>query len=64
MSKRYRPNITSGFDVNQFRLIRTLGHGMNGEVRISFLFIKKRKYLTKIVAFFVIARNGRRGAFI
>ncbi|CAF1201950.1 unnamed protein product [Rotaria sordida] len=32
ISKCYRSNITSGFDINQFRLIRTLGKGMNGVV--------------------------------
>ena len=36
VSKCYRPNITSGFDINQFRLIHTLGQGMNGAVRIYF----------------------------
>ncbi|CAF0755327.1 unnamed protein product [Adineta steineri] len=32
ISKRYRPNITSGFDISHFRLIRSLGQGMNGSV--------------------------------
>ncbi|CAF3695328.1 unnamed protein product [Rotaria socialis] len=32
ISKSYRPNVTSGFSINQFRLLRTLGHGMNGAV--------------------------------
>ncbi|CAF4443753.1 unnamed protein product, partial [Adineta steineri] len=34
ISKRYRPNITSGFDISHFRLIRSLGQGMNGSVSI------------------------------
>lgn len=33
LSKSYRQNVTSGFDVNQFQLLRILGHGMNGAVR-------------------------------
>lgn len=33
MSKCYRPNITPGFDVKHFKLIRSLGQGMNGSVR-------------------------------
>lgn len=33
ISKHYRPNITHGFDINQFRMIRSLGQGMNGAVR-------------------------------
>ena len=32
LSKSYQPNITSGFDIKHFRLIRSLGQGMNGSV--------------------------------
>ncbi|CAF0939028.1 unnamed protein product [Adineta ricciae] len=32
VSKCYRHNVTSGFSVDQVRLIRSLGHGMNGAV--------------------------------
>ena len=35
ISKDYQPNVTSGFDVNNFRLIRALGQGMNGSVSRS-----------------------------
>lgn len=31
-STRYRPEVTSGFHVSNFRFIRTLGQGMNGSV--------------------------------
>jgi hypothetical protein len=40
ISRCYRPNITAGFDINHFRLIRALGQGMNGSVRI---FKRKKK---------------------
>lgn len=33
ISSKYRPSITRGFDINHFRLIRSLGQGMNGSVR-------------------------------
>jgi len=46
ISKCYRPNITTGFDVKHFRLIRSLGQGMNGSVRIF-----KRKKKQKIFLF-------------
>ncbi len=36
MSKLYQANITQGFDMNQLRLIRTLGQGMNGAVSLEF----------------------------
>jgi hypothetical protein len=36
LSKSYRPNITSGFNIDQLRLIRTLGRGMNGAVSVRF----------------------------
>ncbi|CAF0802757.1 unnamed protein product [Adineta steineri] len=32
VSKCYRPNITTGFNINQLQLISTLGQGMNGAV--------------------------------
>ncbi|CAF3426710.1 unnamed protein product [Rotaria sp. Silwood1] len=32
ISKCYRPNITAGFDISHFKLIRSLGQGMNGSV--------------------------------
>ncbi|CAF3157421.1 unnamed protein product [Rotaria socialis] len=32
ISKCYRPNITSGFDVSHLKLLRALGQGMNGAV--------------------------------
>ncbi len=36
VAQRYQANVTSGFDITQVRLIRTLGQGMNGAV--SFIF--------------------------
>ena len=36
MSKLYQPNITQGFNMNQLRLIKTLGQGMNGAVSLGF----------------------------
>lgn len=35
LSKKYEPNITSGFDIKHFRLVRSLGQGMNGSVSSS-----------------------------
>jgi hypothetical protein len=35
LSKSYRPNITSGFDINSLKLIRSLGQGMNGSVSLD-----------------------------
>ncbi len=40
MSKAYEPNITRGFDIKHFKLIRALGQGMNGSVRIDSMFVK------------------------
>lgn len=34
VSKGYRPNVTSGFSIDQVRLIRSLGQGMNGAVSV------------------------------
>ncbi len=34
LSKNYQPNITRGFDIKHFKLLRALGQGMNGSVRI------------------------------
>jgi hypothetical protein len=45
ISKGYQPNITSGFDVNHFRLIRALGQGMNGSVSRSLLFSQIRPWI-------------------
>ncbi len=35
ITKSYRPNVTSGFDISHFRFIRSLGQGMNGSVSCS-----------------------------
>jgi hypothetical protein len=37
ISKSYRPNITAGFDVKNYKLIRALGQGMNGSVSKTYL---------------------------
>ncbi len=46
ISKCYRPNITTGFDVKHFRLIRSLGQGMNGSVRNLF---KRQSFYSKLI---------------
>lgn len=45
ISQRYRANITPGFDMSQFRLIRTLGQGMNGAVDFFFIEIEVHRFL-------------------
>ena len=36
VSKLYHANVTPGFDMNQLRLIKALGQGMNGAVSVRY----------------------------
>lgn len=48
ISKSYKPNVTSGFDLSNFRILRPLGQGMNGAVSFQISFITKLFSYSKI----------------
>lgn len=50
ISKHYQPNITSGFNIDQFRFIRSLGEGMNGAVSKLIFFGTLSSFRIKLVS--------------